>query len=160
MSEKKPVEVADTAILDELKGKVAVLETKLVDAEKASEKLQGELDAANAKIQNELSDEAIEARIQARMELLDKARKLFPDIDAKGKSDVDVKAAAILHVNDGFELEGKSAEYVDGMFESMVSTHKESDVLAKELADSSKPKEDDARAKFVARGRTAYKGTK
>jgi len=157
MADKKDDKPAmDAVIVDELKGQVAVLEAKLADSEKAADELRGELDAAKTQIKDELNDKAVDARVNARIALIDKARKLHADVETEGKSDADIKAAAIMHVNDSFDLEGKSDEYLNGVFETLASNHKESDTMAKALEDSAKPK-DDARAKFVARGKVAYK---
>jgi hypothetical protein len=145
-------------IVDELKGKVAVLEANLSDAKSEIERLNGALDAATKKIETELNDEALDKKVNERMAFIDRARKLYPDVKTDGKTEAEIKAAAILHINDSFDLEGKSDEYLNGVFETMSATAKETDGVVKDLKDSADIKpSDDARKRFVERGREAHK---
>jgi len=97
---------------------VATLRTQIADANKKAEKLQGELDAQKAA---QLTDEQIEAKITERLNVIDAARKLYPDVETANRSLTEIKVAAITHVDKNRNLEGKSADYVDGMFETFVA---------------------------------------
>jgi hypothetical protein len=156
MAKEKADKTENTELVDGLKDEIAVLKDKLDAAEKAADKLRGELDAANTKIADELNDAAVDARVNARIELVDRARKLHADLDANGKSDSEIKKEAILKVNDSFDLKDRSDEYIDGVFESLAMSVKDSDAIVKDLKDSSADKPD-ARAKFIARSKDAYK---
>lgn len=98
--------------------KVATLEAQLVDANRRTEKLQGELDAQKAA---QLSDEEIEAKVTERLDLVDEARKLHPKIETANRSLTEIKIAAIAHVDKKIDLKGKSDDYIDGMFASFVA---------------------------------------
>jgi hypothetical protein len=161
MAEEKAILDAQKELMDGLKKEVAEYKTKLEDSVKEVEKLRGELDAAKARIETELNDGALDKRVNDRIALVDRARKLHADLDPAGKSDTEIKCLAILHVNDAVDVEGKSNEYIDGMFEAMAASAKDTDAVVKDLQDAcGEKKHEDARDKFVKRSREAYKGDK
>lgn len=147
---------------DEVRGTIATVQAQLTDAQKEVERLQGELDAQKSA---QLTDEQIETRVTERLTVIDAARKLHPKLDATGKSLVEIKTAAIQHIDSTFVLDGKSAEYIDGVFETFAARppdqSKESMRKATQHADAHNDHPDiagDARRAFEERNRNAWKG--
>lgn len=100
--------------LDAMTAKIAV-ETKRADAlEGERDQLKKDLAEAPAKVA---------ASMQARAALETSARKVLgADVKFDGKSDLDVMSMAIAHVDPSVKLDGKSAEYVSGRFDSVLTT--------------------------------------
>ena len=106
--------------------------TQLKDAKIKADRLEGELDAEKAKA---LNVEAIDSMVEKRMALVDSAHKLDPKLEAKGLSDHEVRKNAIMKASDSFDLSGKSEEYVEAVFDTMVkSVPKESAALKGDLS--------------------------
>ncbi|MCK4960047.1 MAG: hypothetical protein KAT00_11620, partial [Planctomycetes bacterium] len=103
---------------DKSAGQVAALEVRLTDAKADAEKLQGELDAQKSA---QLTDEQIEAKVSERLEVVDDARKLHPEIEVKGKSLTAIKTEAIKHADKEFKFQKETSDYVDGVFSTFVS---------------------------------------
>lgn len=146
---------------DKVKDTIATVQAQLTDSQKEVERLQGELDAQKSA---QLTDEQIETRVTERLTVIDAARKLHPKLDATGKSLVEIKTAAIQHIDSAFVLDGKSAEYIDGVFETFAARppdqSKESMRQATQHADAHNDHPDiagDARRAFEERNRNAWK---
>ena len=137
--------------LDEKTESAKELEAKLADSVKAADELQGKLDAEVQKNKEATSVEVIDSKVAARVALIDSARKLHGDVETDGKSDLEIKVAAIQHVSDAYQLEDKSEDYVNGVFESLlVQPKKENDKLADALKEGNEPKMS-ARERMIAR---------
>ena len=159
------IEVTDQAgeAIDKLQTELKVActlaeeaETKLSDSKKEVEKLRGELDAERAKTS---SLEDIDRLVDNRLALFDHARKLYPEIKVEGKSDRDVRIEAVAKVNDGFDFAGKSDEYVEAVFETLVKSHRTNDLGddLQHLNDGAVNLLDRARSEFV-KARRAMQG--
>lgn len=89
--------------------------------------LQGSLDAqksaaegAQAKLK--AVEDGIPARVDARVALLDQARKVCgKDFKSDGKSELDIKKEVIAKIDNKLSLEGRADSYVDGAFETLVA---------------------------------------
>lgn len=123
------------------------------------ERLKGELAAAKAQIAK-LSDSArIDAMIESRIRLIDRAKRLAPEVEAAGKSDLDIQKEVI---GDKFDLADKSPEYIGGVFDALVETAGGSEQAAAALKDSTKSTEtkseaEVARDRFIERSKNGWK---
>ena len=63
-----------------------------------------------------LSDAALDARVQARADLVGKATALVKDFDAAGKADADIRKAVVV-AKRGAAMADKSAAYIDAAFD-------------------------------------------
>jgi hypothetical protein len=162
---------AQSKKIEELDAKIAELKdgesSELKDARAEIEKLRGELDATKAQI---LTDEAIDERVKARTALVDRAKKLDPEVEVDGKSDLEIKTAIVNKVADGIETEGKSEEYISAVFDTLKAPEKSDGGESKKVADMLNPENEDgslkvvdsktARERFIERGRNAWKEKK
>lgn len=106
--------VAET---EKVKGERDALQVQLTDAKAKRDTLQGEFDALKA---NQLTDAQVEAKAAERTKLIDAAKKLHPELKPEGLSLQEIKTKTIQHVDSkSFDLEGKSADYVDAVFDTL-----------------------------------------
>jgi hypothetical protein len=88
------------------------------------DKLQAQLDEAKAayeKMKEERGDAAIEAAAQARIALLDRARKVVGDsVDFTGMSARDVMAKVITTKYDSLDLSTRSEDYIVARFDAII----------------------------------------
>lgn len=105
----------------------------LAEAKKNVDKLEAERDAARSdadKAKKALEDQKAseDARIDARIALLDSARTVLgKDFDAKGKSDREVREAALVKLDPNAKFDGKSDDYVAARFDLAVEGAKKDD---------------------------------
>lgn len=96
-----------------LVARTAELEKNLGKAEATVAAVQVKLDAAN-------DPKAVDARVAARVELVSQATKVLgAEFKADGKSDHDIRVAAIAKAKPALKLDGKTSDYVVGVFESV-----------------------------------------
>jgi len=109
-------------------------------------KLEAERDALKSKV---LTDADIDARVQARADLINTARAIH-DADYKGKSDADIRKAAVVAKLGDAAIAGKSDAYVAARF----------DILAEDAAKTADPVRaallDGTRQDPQDNGQTAY----
>jgi len=78
-------------------------------------------DAEIAELKKEqLTDEQLDAKVQARAELIGKASTLVKDADFKGKSDAEIMKAAVAAVRGEDAIKEKSAAYIQAAFDLAV----------------------------------------
>ena len=89
---------------------------------------------------------------------------MHKDIETTEKTDLEIKKASIIHAEDSIDLKDKSDEYVNAVFDTLVSKVKAKDDLAAALNDDDgkqvvdpNDKEEVARAKFIDNQRGAWK---
>lgn len=87
----------------------AAIATK--DAEIATK--DAEIEALKAKV---LTDADLDARVQARADLVAKAKALVKDFDAAGKADADIRKAVVV-AKRGAAMADKSEAYIDAAFD-------------------------------------------
>lgn len=124
------------------------------------DRLAGELAAANARIsalEAANTPEKIDAKVKARVELLDSARTVL-GADAKfdGKSDADVRREAVAKAFPEIKLDGKSEDFVAGLFASALAkpsgaVNDAADAVRVDAPSQGK----DERAEMIARNRNA-----
>lgn len=99
------------------------------DAELA--KKDAEIDALKAA---KLSDAEIDAKVQARSDLLTKAKSVA-DTDFTGLSDADIKKAAVVAKLGDAAIEGKTEAYIDARFDILVESANQADPFATAMND-------------------------
>jgi hypothetical protein len=91
------------------------------------EELRGRFDAMGIELEKEKAvraalehPHAIEAKVQARLRLVERCRKLLGgDAIFDGKSDNEIKLLSIKKLNPELDLADKDQSYIDGMFEAL-----------------------------------------
>lgn len=102
------------------------------------EELRGRFDAMGLELEREKAaraalqhPQAIEAKVQARLKLLERCRKLLgEDATFDGKSDDEIKLLSIKKLNPELDLTDKEQSYIDGMFEALSHDVKRNDSLS------------------------------
>lgn len=98
-----------TARADAADGKIAVLTSDLA--------------AANTKIAELEDPKRLDSLVSARVELVSKAAKsLGSDYKFDGKSDLDVMVAVLTKADPSFKADGRSVDYIRGMFDTRVTS--------------------------------------
>ena len=92
----------------------------LADRDSKLAKAEAERDAALAKV---LTDADIDARVNARADLISKA-KVVADADYTGKSDADIRKAAVVAKLGDSAVAGKSDAYIEARFDILVDDSK------------------------------------
>lgn len=105
---------------------IASLQTKLATADAA-------LEAANAKVPD---DAAMDARVEARAQLLGDAKAIAPDVATKGLSDADIRKAVVTKVLGDAAVAGKPQAYLDARFDILLEDAKSAGKLERALGDS------------------------
>lgn len=98
-------------------------------------KKDAEIDALKAKV---LDDAAIDARVQARGDLIAKAKAIAADVATDGKSDVEIRRAVVVAKLGDAAVKDKPAAYVDARFDILAENLK-SDPLRGTIKDGVKP---------------------
>lgn len=102
-------------LADEAAAKADALKAK--DAELAAK--DAEIDTIKGE---QLTDEQIDAKVQARAALLTVAKTIAKDAKFEGLSDADIRKAAVVAVIGDKALEGKSGAYIDARFDILAET--------------------------------------
>jgi hypothetical protein len=142
------VEMSDTAVqvvskvLQQLSDAKAANETLTTDhaaalAAKDADlaKKDAEIDALKAKV---LDDAAIDARVQARGDLIAKAKAIAADVATDGKSDAEIRRAVVVAKLGDAAVKDKPAAYVDARFDILVEDAKGADPLRGTIKDGVK----------------------
>jgi uncharacterized protein len=135
---------------------VAALAAK--DAELA--KKDAEIDALKAKV---LDDKALDAKVQARGDLIATANKIVKDVKTDGLSDADIRKAVVVAKLGDTALAGKTEAYIDARFDILADEAKAKvDPLRQTLLNRDAPADltDSAKAysEMLARDRNAWMG--
>lgn len=135
---------------------VAALAAK--DAELA--KKDAEIDALKAKV---LDDKALDAKVQARGDLIATANKIAKDVKTDGLSDADIRKAVVVAKLGDTALAGKTEAYIDARFDILADEAKANvDPLRQTLLNRDAPADltDSAKAysEMLARDRNAWMG--
>ncbi|MBD9519296.1 DUF2213 domain-containing protein [Ensifer sp. ENS02] len=125
-----PVEVTDqgATVIGTLQQRLADANTKFADAEKAHQtalaakdaelaKKDAEIDATKAKV---LSDADLDKRVQARADLVSKAKVLAKDVKTEGLSDAAIRKAVVVAKIGDAAVADKSDAYIDARFDMLV----------------------------------------
>jgi len=130
----KKLEVNDEvfAVLDSQKNELEKSEKSVSELNKLVDGLKGELDAmkANNKVKDSEDEKAAELKkfndaVEARLNVIEKAKKVLKDAELLKMTDSEIKVAAINAVNKELNLDGKSEEYVNACFDITLDSYKE-----------------------------------
>lgn len=122
---KKQV-AAKEAELAKLKKQLNGANDEAASSKKEADSLKGERDALKTQLKDaqdkQLDQDALDKRIDARLALQTSAARFVGDsFDFKGKTDREVKVAAIKTTNDSFDEKDKSDDYINAFYDSAVS---------------------------------------
>lgn len=139
-----PVEVTDqgATVITTLLGRIADAAkakdtlvtdhaTALAAKDAALAKKDAEIDALKAKV---LDDAAIDARVQARGDLIAKAKAIVPGVVTDGKSDAEIRHAVVAAKIGDAAVKDKSAAYIDARFDVLVEDVKSADPVRGAIA--------------------------
>ncbi|EPF4505839.1 DUF2213 domain-containing protein [Enterococcus faecalis] len=139
-----------------IKANYDAMQAKLDAAEQRStnaEKVEGERDALQSQVDNltkelqtakesALTGDALDKRVQARVELVSAAKKFLGDsADLVGKTDRQIKEAVITKTNSDFKGDGKSDDYINAYFDSMTTMATEKGFTASAVFNDAKDKD-------------------
>ncbi|HEV7258945.1 MAG TPA: DUF2213 domain-containing protein [Bosea sp. (in: a-proteobacteria)] len=144
-----PVEVTDqgATVINTLLGRIAdagkAKDTLVADHEKALAtkdadlaKKDAEIDALKAKV---LDDAALDARVQARGDLVAKAKAIAPEVATDGKSDADIRRAVVTAKLGDAAVKDKPTAYIDARFDILAEDVKPSDPVRGVIKDGPAP---------------------
>ena len=100
-------------------------------AQKELREVRAELEDLKKQRADSLSEEKISTEISARMALVEKARRFSPELKLDSWEPVKIQTAAIASVYGEFAktLEGKSPDYISGVFESLAAQRSDSNIV-------------------------------
>ncbi|WP_430439076.1 DUF2213 domain-containing protein [Shinella sp.] len=168
-----PVEVTDqgATVIATLQQRLADATTKMSTADAAHvaalaakdaelAKKDAEIDALKAKV---LDDKALDAKVQARGDLIATANKIAKDVKTDGLSDADIRKAVVVAKLGDTALAGKTEAYIDARFDILADEAKANvDPLRQTLLNRDAPADltDSAKAysEMLARDRNAWMG--
>jgi len=155
--------VTDIASLEQrvsdAEGKMSEAEQKAKDAEEEKAKAEGERDAA---LEQVADTAALDARVDARANLVSIARRLFPEVVTDAQTDHKVRCSVVNKLI-GLDVAEKPPAYVEARFDALAEGGGESLRYAKRnlpTKDSGDPNEDKAvaaRAKAITDTEDAWK---
>ena len=101
-------------------GEIAKLTKEAGESKAKLDTLQGELDGTKKKLEDAVDPKRFDAAVAARIELVDKARKVLgTEEKLDGKSARQLKEMCIQKVTPDIKLDGKSEEYVQALFDTL-----------------------------------------
>ena len=122
--------------IEKLQGEIATLKTNIKTLTEDRDRNLAERDAQIRDLKTQILDEdAILAKANARMVLVDQARILAPDADFSKLTKPEEIRRAALSVKDAQSIEGKSDVYVEVLFDQMIKNHKP-EKLSDKVADA------------------------
>lgn len=136
------VAAADAAKINQWKADQAkALADAKAEHDKALAAKDAEIAAKDAEITDlkgrVLTDADLDARVQARAELVAKAKALVKDVDTAGKSDADIRKAAVSAVLGDAAIADKPDAYVQARFDILLEDAKK-DPVRKALGDKAR----------------------
>lgn len=140
-----PVEVTDqgATVIDTLQKRLADANAKMATADAAHvsalaakdaelAKKDAEIDALKGKV---LDATAMDAAVQARGDLIAKAKAIAPTLETKGLSDAAIRKAVVVAKRGADKVADKSEAYIDAAFELLTEDTKTVDPFARVVAD-------------------------
>lgn len=104
-----------------------------------------------------LTDAQLDAKVQARANLISKAQKLAKDADFTGKSDIEIMTTAVTAVRGADAVKGKSPAYIEAAFDLAVDA--KPDQFRAEIASRDKQAaNDNGQSDYEKRLNDAWKG--
>lgn len=129
-----PVEVTDqgATVIGTLQSRLADANTKFADAEKAHQtaiaakdaelaKKDAEIDALKAKV---LDEKALDAKVQARADLISIAKFIAKDVKTEGLTDAEIRKAVVVAKLGDAVIKDKPEAYIDARFDILADEGK------------------------------------
>lgn len=164
-----PVEVTDqgAVVIATLQGRLADAATKFTTAETAHTTAMAAKDTELAKKDDEitklkaavLSDADLDKRVQARAELVTKAKSIA-DADYTGKGDAEIRKAVVIAKLGDAAIAGKTEAYIDARFDLLVEDAAKDPVRQHLINQDGKPpkQNDNGQQAYEQRLNDAWKG--
>lgn len=158
---------AGAQAISKLQQQVKDGQTALANAESTHAKAIEAKDAEIAKLEaarddlkgKVLTDAQIDARVQARADLIDRARHIA-DGDYSGKSDAEIRRAAVVAKLGDEAVKDRSDAYIEARFDILADEAGKPDPVRSAIKDRKPTKTvDNGQAAYEARLRDAWKGT-
>ncbi len=110
-----------TRTISDMKAEMTAAEKKAKEDADEKEKIIAKKDAEiDALAKDKLTDAALDARVAARADLLDKAKRVADGVETAGLSDADIRKAAVTKALGDAAVTGKSQAYIDARFDILV----------------------------------------
>ena len=110
-----------TKTISDMKAETTAAEKKAKEDADEKEKIIAKKDAEiDALAKDKLTDAALDARVAARADLLDKAKRVADGVTTDGLSDADIRKAAVTKALGDAAVTGKSQAYIDARFDILV----------------------------------------
>jgi len=129
-----PVEVTDqgATVIGTLQSRLADANTKFADAERAHQtaiaakdaelaKKDAEIDALKAKV---LDEKALDAKVQARADLISLAGRIAKDVKTEGLTDAEIRKAVVVAKVGDAVIKDKPEAYIDARFDILADEAK------------------------------------
>lgn len=117
-------------------------------------KVEAERDSLKAKLadaEKKSDQSAIDAAVQARADLIAKAKAIAPDLKTDGLSDADIRKGAVVAKLGDKAIEGKAQAYIDARFDILAEDAGEQETFAKAIGGTiSTPRMSDSEAAYEA----------
>lgn len=105
-----------------------------------------------------LTDTQLDAKVQARANLISKAQKLAKDADFTGKSDIEIMTAAVAAVRGADAVKDKSPAYIEAAFDLAIDV--KPDTFRQDMQGRDKqPANDNGQSAYEKRLNDAWKGS-
>lgn len=165
-----PVEVTDqgAVVIATLQQRVTDAGKKLSDAESAHltaiaakdaelAKKDAEIDALKGKV---LDEKALDAKVQARADLISVAKSISKDLKTEGLSDAAIRKAVVVAKFGDEALKDKSEAYIDARFDILADEAKKADPFAAAMKDKAGNPivSDNGQSAYESRLANAWKG--
>lgn len=168
-----PVEVTDqgATVITTLLGRLAARDEAIVKKDTDHATVLAARDAALAKKDAEIDDlkgkvldtKALDAAVQARGDLVAKAKAIAPTVATDGKTDAEIRHAVVASKIGDAAVKDKPAAYIDARFDILAEDVKPADPLARVIAGGLRTSDDattvdKAHDAYVSRLTDAWKG--
>lgn len=139
--------------IDTLKSEKDKLEGKNDSQDTTIEQLETKLDELKEELEdNKMDTEDVDKIVQDRLDLIDTAREVVPELDASGKTEREIKVAVIKSTDSEFDAEDRSDEYIDARFDGALKYASRNDSYGKNNLRTSRRKDsEDVKNKKNAR---------
>lgn len=127
-----------------------------VELKKQVDALTGEKDALNAKLQDSIDGNKLDAAVKERIKLVESSLKLHPKLVTDGMDNLDIKKNVVLE-RTKIDCTDKSVDYVNAAFDALVATAvSDSKELAASLDKPAVTSFAAARDKFIEANKAAF----
>ncbi len=146
--------------IDELEGRLAAIQAELATAKNSlgsAEKAQAVSDAKAVEFEKRATAAEAAVAVVEQAQLVEQVKAVDASVKTDGLSADELKAAVVAKAFPGVRCDGKSADYVQGLFEAAITASKASpkkagnaDLMSKLTREDEKaPSASDARAKMI-----------